>query len=72
MKKKRKKVKLSPAREAFLERMEMIEDIKKQVRSPAERWFDCHNHKMEFLRTLFGLVTVVLQVIILGKIFNVW
>jgi len=39
-------------------------------RSKLERWFDRHNHKMEFLRTLFGLATVALQVIILLKLFQ--
>jgi len=39
-------------------------------RSRLERWLDRHNHKMEFLRTLFGLLTISLQVVILLKIFN--
>jgi hypothetical protein len=39
-------------------------------RSGLERWLDRHNHKMEFLRTLFGLLTIGLQVVILLKIFN--
>jgi len=39
-------------------------------RSKMERWFDRHNHKMEFLRTLFGLATVALQIVILLKLFQ--
>ena len=39
-------------------------------RSKLERWLDRHNHKMEFLRTFFGLLTIALQVVILLKIFN--
>jgi hypothetical protein len=35
-----------------------------------ERWFDRHNHKMEFIRTVFGAMTVVLQIIIICKIFK--
>jgi hypothetical protein len=35
-----------------------------------ERWFDRHNHKMEFIRTVFGATTVVLQIIIICKIFK--
>lgn len=41
-----------------------------QSRSKFERWLDKHNHKMEFMRTLFGLLTIGLQVVILLKIFN--
>mgnify|MGYP001597473302 FL=1 len=36
----------------------------------AERFFDKHNHKMEFLRTFFGFITISLQLVILAKIFN--
>ena len=39
-------------------------------RSRLERWFDRHNHKMEFLRTLFGLLTLGLQAVILLKLFQ--
>lgn len=35
-----------------------------------ERYFDRHNHKMEFMRTLIGLLTITLQVVILAKIFG--
>jgi hypothetical protein len=43
----------------------------KPVSVKIERFFDRHNHKMEFLRTLFGLVTITLQVVILAKIFGI-
>ena len=39
-------------------------------RSKLERWLDRHNHKMEFLRTFFGFLTIGLQIVILLKIFN--
>ena len=35
-----------------------------------ERFFDRHNHKMEFFRTLFGLLTITLQLVILAKLFG--
>ena len=35
-----------------------------------ERWLDKHNHVMELLRTVFALLTLSLQGIILGKLFN--
>ena len=35
-----------------------------------ERYFDRHNHKMEFMRTFIGLLTITLQVVILAKIFG--
>lgn len=37
-----------------------------------ERLFDRHNHKMEFLRTLFAMITVSLQIVILGKLFGIF
>ena len=39
-------------------------------RSKWERWLDRHNHKMDLMRTLFSFTTIVLQVVILLKIFN--
>jgi hypothetical protein len=47
------------------------EDEVKPVSVRVERLLDRHNHKMEFLRTLFGLITITLQIVILAKIFNV-
>jgi hypothetical protein len=43
---------------------------KKPISVRTERFLDRHNHKMEFLRTLFGLVTISLQIVILAKIFG--
>lgn len=43
---------------------------KKPISVRTERFLDRHNHKMEFLRTLFGLVTISLQLVILAKIFG--
>jgi len=52
----------------------MNNGIDKKDESPTwwrlERWFDRHNHKMEFARTLFGAMTLVLQVIIITKLFK--
>jgi len=48
-----------------------ISGSEKPVSVKIERFFDRHNHKMEFLRTLFGLVTITLQVVILAKIFGI-
>ncbi len=84
MKKKKKKkqwiagerVKLSPAREEMLAQQalksDVVDELKKKNRCRLELWFDRHNHVMEFLRTFFALVTVTLQVIILGKLFNLF
>ena len=46
------------------------EGEKKPISVRTERFLDRHNHKMEFLRTLFGLVTISLQIVILAKIFG--
>ena len=35
-----------------------------------ERFFDRYNHLMEFIRTLTAVTVVVLQIIILIKLFN--
>jgi hypothetical protein len=35
-----------------------------------ERYFDRHNHKMEFIRTFIGLLTITLQLVILAKLFG--
>tara|TARA_B100001093_G_scaffold14705_1_gene13588 strand:+ start:2426 stop:2668 length:243 start_codon:yes stop_codon:yes gene_type:complete len=43
---------------------------KKPISVRTERFFDRHNHKMEFLRTLFGFITISLQIVILAKIFG--
>jgi len=50
---------------------EILDDgEKKPISVRTERFLDRHNHKMEFLRTLFGLVTISLQLVILAKIFG--
>tara|TARA_A100001037_G_scaffold63293_1_gene55321 strand:+ start:30958 stop:31203 length:246 start_codon:yes stop_codon:yes gene_type:complete len=49
---------------------EIDEGKKKPLSVRVERFFDRHNHKMEFLRTVFGLTTIALQVVILAKIFG--
>ena len=73
---KKERIKLSPTREEMLAKQELksevVETLKKQNRSCLELWFDKHNHKMEFLRTFFALLTVSLQGIILAKLFNLF
>jgi len=75
-KKKTKKIKLSPAKEEFLAnyelKQELVEKAKADKRSRLERWFDRHNHKMEFMRTLFGLLTLALQGVIIVKLFGLF
>ena len=74
--KKKNNIKLSPSREEMLAKHELkseiVEELRKKNRSRLELWFDKHNHKMEFLRTLFGMVTVALQLVILGKLFGLF
>ena len=43
--------------------------IKMKHRNKVERYLDRHNHFMELIRTLTGLTVLVLQVVILIKIF---
>ena len=70
----KKVVTLSPSREEFLAnyelKQELVEKAKIDKRGWLERWFDRHNHKMEFMRTLFGLLTLGLQAIIIAKLFG--
>tara|TARA_R100000008_G_scaffold31650_1_gene17667 strand:- start:382 stop:564 length:183 start_codon:yes stop_codon:yes gene_type:complete len=44
--------------------------IIKTPRNKLERWLDRHNHLMELLRTLLGIATVSLQLIIIHHLFN--
>ena len=37
-------------------------------RNNIERFFNRYNHIMEFTRTIFALITIILQLIILSKI----
>ncbi len=39
-------------------------------RNKIERFLDRHNHFMEFMRTLLGIATVTLQLIILYRLSN--
>ena len=39
-------------------------------RSYMEMWFDQYNHSMEFTRTLIQSITLILQVVILWKLFS--
>jgi len=40
------------------------------MREKIERHFDKYNHFMEFVRTLTGITVLVLQLVIIIKIFN--
>jgi len=44
---------------------------KGKLRDSFELWVDHHNHKMEVIRTLTGLVGVILSCIIMLKVFRV-
>ena len=44
---------------------------KGKLRDPFELWVDHHNHKMEVVRTLTGLVGVLLSCIIILKVFGI-
>jgi len=43
---------------------------KGKLRDSFELWVDHHNHKMEMVRTLTGLVGVLLSCIIMLKVFG--
>ena len=49
--------------------MEILTPYPKK-RNKIERFLDRHNHLMEFMRTLLGIVTVTLQLIILYRLSN--
>jgi hypothetical protein len=44
---------------------------KGKLRDSFEMWVDRHNHKMEMIRTLTGLVGVILSCIIMLKVFGI-
>jgi len=39
-------------------------------RNRIERWLDRHNHTMEFIRTLVAITVLLLQIIILIRLFE--
>ena len=43
-------------------------EYQKSVWYKIERLFDRHNHLMEFIRTIFALITITLQLVILSRI----
>jgi hypothetical protein len=43
-------------------------EYQKSVWYKVERFFDRHNHLMEFIRTIFALITITLQLVILSRI----
>ena len=50
------------------ESMEILTPYPKK-RNKIERFLDRYNHIMEFVRTIFALITISLQLIILYKLF---
>ena len=50
------------------ERKMSNKEYQKSVWYKIERYFDRHNHLMEFIRTLLALVTITLQLVILSRI----
>jgi hypothetical protein len=44
---------------------------KGKLRDPFELWVDHHNHKMEMIRTLTGLIGIVLSCVIMLKVFGI-
>ena len=38
-------------------------------RNKIEKWLDRHNHLMELIRTLVAIIVLILQVVILRKLF---
>ena len=44
--------------------------VMKNIRYKIERKLDRYNHLMEFIRTLTGVTVIVLQLIIITKLFN--
>jgi|APGre2960657505_1045072.scaffolds.fasta_scaffold441709_2 hypothetical protein len=44
---------------------------KGKFRDSFELWVDHHNHKMEMVRTLTGIVGVILSCVIMLKVFSI-
>jgi hypothetical protein len=51
-----------------MEKMMSNKEYQKSVWYKIERFFDRHNHLMEFIRTIFALITITLQLVILSRI----
>jgi hypothetical protein len=45
--------------------------IKSRKRGDVEVWLDEHNHKMEFLRTIFSLIAATTGIVIFLKVFGI-
>ena len=48
----------------------MSNEFKHSRKSKMELWLDDHNHEMELIRTMVALFILVLQIIILFKIYS--
>jgi len=48
----------------------MSNEYKHPRKSNIELWLDDHNHEMELIRTMVALLVLVLQIIILYKIYR--
>lgn len=42
-----------------------------KLRDNFEIWIDKHNHKMEFLRTVTGMINLILSSIIILRVFGI-
>ena len=51
-----------------MEKIMSNKEYQKSVWYKIERFFDRHNHLMEFIRTLFALITITLQLVILSRL----
>ena len=43
-----------------------------QLRDQFELWVDLHNHKMEFIRTVVGVIGATLSALIFAKVFGLF
>ena len=46
----------------------MAELQNKKGRNPFEKWLNKHNHFMEFLRTMFAIIMIGLQLYIISQL----
>ena len=42
----------------------------KKKRNPLERWVDKYNHTLELVRTITGILVLLLQLLVLYKLFS--
>lgn len=57
--------------ELVMERQENLKLKSLLKRDISEHWFDKHNHKMEFLRTVFGCIGALTGLLVFLKVFEI-